>query len=259
MKKILFSIVSLFMCLGSYAQTSGAVVTTSPSNFTAEDLVVITIDVSAVGNLAGKSPLYFWVWNPSEPAPGNGSWGNSNEARRLTNVGTNKWTLTMKPTDFFGKPPSEITKIQFLVKAKDGAGDAKTDDITLNVTPLIFIPTVNRIFPSRVSQYDISTIYFDQTLATDIIQQRMNPQTVEIKIYNTVTSSLALVTISKTLRQEGAKLFSYSFISNDVSGIPSNTTLSRFEYKFIGTILDINGNTIPAESPVYVKQFDLLQ
>src|SRR5215212_4546615 len=126
MKKI-FSL--LFMLAGwSYlhAQTSGAVVTTIPSSFTAEDQVKIIVDVSNVPNLKDREPLYMWTWEPGDPAPGNGGWDNSNEARKMTKEGPNKWSFTMTPTQYYGKTPAEITQISFLVKAKDGNGDRKT-------------------------------------------------------------------------------------------------------------------------------------
>ena len=185
MKKIFFSIVVLIgLVVSANAQTSGAVITTIPAGFTAEDDVKIIIDVSAVGNLAGVEPLYIWTWYPSEPLPGNGSWTNSDPSRILTREGPNKWSITMKPTDYYSRTPAEIDQIKFLVKAKDGTGDKKTNDIALTVEPLTFTPTVNRVFPSKPGKDDIVTVYLHQDLATDIHVQRMMPTGVEIAIYD---------------------------------------------------------------------------
>ena len=100
MKKIISVITVLFAAISLNAQTSGAVITTIPANFTALDQVKIIVDVSAVGNLAGVEPLYIWTWDPGDPAPGNGSWDNSNEARRMVRESANKWSWTITPADY---------------------------------------------------------------------------------------------------------------------------------------------------------------
>lgn len=258
MKKIILSLVTMFsLVMFTKAQTSGAIVTTSPSSFTAEDVVTITIDVSAVGNLAGRSPLYMWTWNPGNPAPGNGDWTNSNEARRLTNVGPNKWAITFKPTEFYGKPPSEITKIEFLVKAKDASGDLKTNDIALLVDPLVYTPTVFRTFPKFIGKNEIITAYLDQPISTDLVTTRMNPTTAEISIFNGSTQVGTTKTVN--LKNEGNKLWSYTFFPPSLFNLSASAIVDRFKIKFKGTILDVNGIPVPAESPVFEKGLDDLK
>ncbi len=166
MKKLLLStLLALFAC-GAYAQTSGAVVTVEPSSFTAEDQIKITVDVSAVGNLAGIEPLYIWAWVPNVGDAPNGQWTNSNEDHRMTREADNVWSFRLVPSEFYGLPPGRIRQMGFLVKAKDGTGDRKTDDNILTVDPLEFTPSVFRTFPARFTQDDIVTIYYDQKLDT---------------------------------------------------------------------------------------------
>lgn len=239
----------LFIQAKVAAQTSGAVITTSPASFTAEDEVKIIIDVSAVGNLAGKEPLYMWTWFPSEPPPGNGQWTSSAEERKLTKEGDNKWSVTLKPTDFYGKTPAEIPQIKFLVKAKDGSGDAKSDDIIINVEPLIFIPKVNRVFPKNVGKDDIVTIYLDQTLATSTELQRMTPSDIELSVYNVATQLGTNLVFP--LKKQGEKLYSYSFIPARLVELSSGGNITRIDYKFKGTMLDINGTAVPAVSEAF--------
>jgi hypothetical protein len=258
MKKIIFSILCLSaIAVTTRAQTSGAVVTTVPSSFTAEDVVKVIIDVSAVGNLAGKEPLYMWTWNPGDPAPGNGDWTNSNEGRKLTKEGPNKWSITFKPTDFYGKAPAEITKIEFLVKAKDGSGDAKTSDIALSVDPLIYTPTVFRTFPKFVGKNEIITAYLDQSLASDAATQRMEPATAEVSLFNGATQIGITQTVN--LKNEGNKIWSYTFFPPALFSLAPNAVANKFKIKFKGTAKDVNGNTIPAESPVFEKGLDDLK
>ncbi len=166
MKKILLSSFLALFTYGAYAQTSGAVVTVEPASFTAEDQIKITVDVSAVGNLAGIEPLYLWAWVPNVGDAPNGQWTNSNENQRMTREAANVWSFTLVPSEFYSQPPGRIRQMGLLVKAKDGTGDRKTDDIILSVDPLEFSPVVFRTFPARFTQDDIVTIYYDQKLDT---------------------------------------------------------------------------------------------
>ena len=270
MKKI-FLILALIITAFSYrvmAQTSGAVVTTVPANFTAVDQVKIIVDVSNVGNLVNKEPLYFWTWHPNEPAPGNGSWGNSNEGRKMVKEGPNKWSLTMKPTDFYATivngvltplSPAELTEIKFLVKAKSGDGDLKTNDISLKVAPLIFVPTAFRTFPSVVGQNEIIKVYFDQNLVTnDLIGQRMNPVSADIFLYSN-TNALVGIIDNRPLQSLGNKLFSFAVFPSGDFNIPAGTIINKMIVFYKGTMLDPNGATINVFSLPYEKLFDDLK
>lgn len=239
------------------AQTSGAVVTTVPSSFTAEDQVKIIIDVSAVPNLAGKEPLYIWTWEPGDPSPGNGNWDNSNEGRRLVKESANVWSWTMTPTQYYGKSPAEITQISFLVKAKDGSGDAKSDDIKLAVAPLIFVPTVFRTFPKVVGQNEVVTFYLDQSLATDLTTQRMTPVTATVSLWSGATQVGTDKTV--TLKKQADKLYSYTFLPKILFTIPAGVTVTKMQVVFKGKGKDTGGQEIDVESPPFEYGFDELK
>lgn len=259
MKKI-FSVLMLMLGGWSYlqAQTSGAVVTTVPASFTAEDVVKIIVDVSNVGNLKGKEPLYIWTWAPNEPAPGNGSWDNSNEARKMTKEGPDKWSWTMKPTQYYyPASAAQITKISFLVKAKNGNGDLKTDDINLSVAPLVFVPSVFRMFPKVAGQNEVLTFYLDQTLATDLTTQRMTPVSAKISLY--AGANQVDVEKTVTLTQRAPQLYSYTFFVPKLFTIPSNTLITKMKVIFKGKGKDANGNDIDVESPAFEYGFDELK
>jgi len=261
MKKI-FLILALIITTFSYrlmAQTTGAVVTTIPANFTAVDQVKIIVDVSNVGNLKNKEPLYVWTWHPNDPAPGNGEWGSSNEGRIMTKEGTNKWSWTLKPADFYGLVPAAVTQIKFLVKAKDGSGDSKTSDIELNVAPLIFIPTAFRTFPSVAGQNEIMKVYLDQTLVTtDLTTQRMNPVSADVFLYNT-SGALVGKEVNKPLQSLGNKLFSFAVFPRGDFKVPAGTTINKMVVIYKGTMLDVNGATVAANSQPFEKLFDDLK
>ena len=257
MRKFFILFISLVVANFAKSQTSGAVVTTIPSSFTAEDQVKIIIDVSNVPNLRDKEPLYMWTWAPGEPPSGNGSWDNSNEDRKLTKEGPNKWSITLTPSSFYGKAPAEIKTISFLVKAKNGSGDAKTDDIHLTVAPLVFVPSAFRTFPKIVGQNELITIYLDQSLATDIVTQRMTPAQAKISLWSTTGAQVdteKTVTLSKT-----GNLFSYSFLPRHLFTIPNGVMIAKMRVIFKGKGKDANGNDIDVESPAFEYGFDDLK
>lgn len=253
MKKILSLIILLVAATGLQAQTSGAVVTTVPANFTALDQVKIIVDVSNVGNLAGKEPLYIWTWDPGDPAPGNGAWDNSNEARKMTKEGPNVWSWTITPATYYGVAPGTITQIQFLVKAKNANGDLKTDDIKLAVAPLVYTPTDFRTFPSTVSQNDLISVYLDQNLATDLTTQRMTPTNAEVKLFD---ASNAQVGSTKTYAVSalGNKTFRFRLFPKGEFTIPAGVKVNRITVTYTGTILNTSGAPVSASS----KEFQFL-
>ena len=270
MNKIVSSLILALLILssGASAQTSGAVVTTIPANFTAVDQVKVIVDVSNVGNLVNREPLYIWTWHPNEPAPGNGDWGNSKEERKLVKEGPNKWSWTLKPSDFYATvvngvltPMSagDLTQIKFLVKAKDGNGDKKTDDIILNVAPLVFTPTDFRTFPSTAGQNEIMKVYFDQTLVKDDLNtQRMTPVYADVFLYSN-TNQLVGPVITKTVQGLGNKLYSFNVFPRGEFNVPEGTVINRMIVIYKGTILDANGVSSFVNSKPYEKLFDELK
>jgi hypothetical protein len=270
MKKI-FSLITFLTALffnEVMSQTTGAAVTTIPANFTAVDQVKIIVDVSLVGNLVNKDPIYLWTWHPNDPAPGNGDWTNSSEGRKMVKEGPNKWSLTMKPVDFYAvmkngvlEPlsPAELTEIKFLVKAKNGDGDAKTADIILKVAPLVFVPTAFRTFPSVAGQNEILKVYLDQTLVTDdITTQRMMPESVDITLFSTSGAQVGTV-VNKPLQSLGNKLFSFPVVPRADFNIPAGVTINKMVVVYKGKILDVNGTPVAASSQPFEKLFDDLK
>jgi hypothetical protein len=239
------------------AQTSGAVIKTIPATFTPTDMVKIIVDVSNVPNLAGKEPLYIWTWQPGDPPPGNGGWDNSNEAMRMVKEAPNVWSWTITPTLFYEKAPADITQLAFLVKAKNGNGDAKTNDIILPVSPLVYIPKAFRTFPSAVGQNEMVTFYLDQSLPLDIVTQRMTPTDARITLY----AGANVVDAPKTVKLN--KLddvrYSASFFPPRLFAIPANRVVTRMVVVFIGKGRDANGNEVNVESPGFEYTFDLLK
>ncbi len=143
MKKLLpiFLFVSWF-CIG---QQQNVTFTVTPSTFNENDQITIT--VSNINPATwGVSSIYLWAWYFDTndvyvgDSPNNGTWENSSEVQKLINNGNGTYSFTMTPTSFYGD--TGIGSIGFLVKAKNGSGDKKSQDNIVQVGTTPAPPTV---------------------------------------------------------------------------------------------------------------------
>ncbi|MBK8608805.1 MAG: hypothetical protein IPL84_02330 [Chitinophagaceae bacterium] len=239
MKQLLYLLLFIFSGFAVKAQNPSF----SPSSFTAEDEVTIYIDVTGTG-MAGVTDAYLWIFsNPglSGGADGvtNGSWTNSNEAAKLTPNGPNKFTYKFTGTTMFGQTPAQLKSFGFLLKKKDGS--AQTADYKpYFFDPLIFVPSMTRVFPSKVDKDDVVSVNFDQAYAVVPNDQRMTPTTFTVTMYDDMGNTVGSA-ISWPLSKTNATIWSGSFIP-DASFTPAaGRKLMKFKYKFNGTVLDVNG------------------
>ncbi len=140
MKKLLSLFILTISCF-SFAQQQTVSYSVSPSTFEETDNITITFDGSSINEAAWGvtgNALYLWAWSFDlnlaniQDCPTNGSWTNSDEANRLTyNSGSDTYTISFVPSTFYSR--TGIGRIGFLVKAKDGTGDKKSQDITVDV------------------------------------------------------------------------------------------------------------------------------
>lgn len=147
-----------------------------PENFDPEGEVKLMVDLTKCDNqnLVGNAgPLYMWTWNPAElpatDANANGSWTASNPALEMTNEGGDIWSFTMVPTEFYQVDKGTVYANDFslLVKALDGsdagAGEMKTEDLSISVDPPVTPAQVISGFPSVAFADDVFTILYDNT------------------------------------------------------------------------------------------------
>lgn len=141
MKKTLLSIF-LLMAVTVFAQQQTVTYSINPSTFEDTTPITITINGNSVNEtswgISTTHALYLWSWsydvNDTNQAdsPSNGTWTASNEAAKFTyNAGTDTYTKTITPSVYFSR--NGIGRIGFLVKAKDGTGDKKSQDIVVEV------------------------------------------------------------------------------------------------------------------------------
>lgn len=227
----------------------------TPSVFTPVDQVTIEVDVTGEG-VAGEADCYIWIFSnpdardndatkPKKDGIVNGSWGNSSVSAKMTNAGPNKWRFTFVGTEIFGLTPAQLGSFGFLVKTRDGSKQSK-DYKPFKFDALVFTPTMMRVFPAKVGKDDAIQLNFDQTLATEVNDQRLAPETVEVTLYN--AAGAAIGTKSFNLKALGNQKWAASFIPTYSFTVPAGTQLSKFTYSFKGKVKDATGGDVPHQT-----------
>ena len=139
MKKLLPLL--LFITNLTFTQQQTVIWSINPSPFNETDQITLTFNGSSINESTWgitDHSLYLWAWSfdvngaNEQDCPTNGTWTSSNEANKLIyNSGNDTYTISFVPTTFYAR--TGIGKIGFLVKAKDGTGDKKSQDILVTV------------------------------------------------------------------------------------------------------------------------------
>jgi hypothetical protein len=250
-----------FFALILAATALKAQVSFSPSVFTAIDRVTINVDVTGTP-MAGQSEAFIWIFanlNPAGAVDGtvNGQWGNSSPAAKVTSLGGNRWSFSFTGTELFGKTPAELKEFGFLLKSKDGS--RQTQDYKFyKFDPLIFTPTLMRVFPAKVGPDDAIRVNFDQSLATTVNDQRMVPRTVTVTLFNQADAVVGTPR-DFNVKKDGTSIFYGTFIPTYSFTIPAGTNLKKFTYRFNGTVKDANGNDQTVSTEVTEVLFSQLK
>lgn len=136
-KTILFFLLSL----SALAQQQTVTYSISPAAFEENASITLTVNGTSINEatwgVTGNS-LYMWAWaldldgTTPKGTPLNGDWNNSNEASKFTyNAANDTYTKTFTPSAYYNA--TGIGKIGFLIKAKDGTGDKKSQDMLVEV------------------------------------------------------------------------------------------------------------------------------
>lgn len=130
MKKVWCAVFLMVVAVGTL---SAQKISFDPIDWKADQPVTLTVDFTATSfhNFAGN--LYLWTWfkNPADETingASNGTWASSAAASQLTNLGSNRWSITFTPATFMGVN-AELLKIggfNFLIKNQNGS--QKSDD-----------------------------------------------------------------------------------------------------------------------------------
>ncbi len=140
MRKILLLGILLWGCI-VFGQQQTVAHTIAPATFEETTSITITVNGSSINEatwgVTGNA-LYIWAWsydindtNESD-CPTNGTWASSNEANRFTyNSASDTYTMTFVPSTFFNRVG--LGRFGFLIKAKNGTGDKKSQNILTEV------------------------------------------------------------------------------------------------------------------------------
>ncbi len=124
-----------------FGQQQTATYSLSPTTFEENQSITITINGNSINEASWgvlNHDLYIWTWafdlddTNQKGTPNNGSWDASTVASAFTyNSGTDTYTKTFIPTTYYNT--TAIGKIGFLIKAKNGTGDKKSQDMFAEV------------------------------------------------------------------------------------------------------------------------------
>jgi len=248
MKKII-AICSLLLVTVFAAKAQYTNYTISPASFTAEDEITVTCDLAGTG-MAGETEAFLWTWSNGGAGAGfpgadgitNGSWGSSGDNAKLTSIGGGKFTFKLTGTLKYNQTPGQLKHFQFLLKSRTGS--KQTADSKVNVfDPLIFVPSMIRVFPSKAGQNDVLTLFFHQDLASATNDMRMTPTTATIEVFdNTGTSAGTPVNLNVT--KISNSLFSVAFIPTRSFTPGVGKKFTKFTVKFNGTVKDVNNANV---------------
>jgi hypothetical protein len=241
MKKLLSLLFFITAGLAVKAQNP----TFSPSTFTAEDQVTLTFDVTGTG-MAGATEAYIWLWGNAGDSPLNSNWTNSPPAAQMTAAGTNKWSFTFTATVMWGLPPAALTNFRFLVKKKDGSAQTP-DQGPFFFDPLVFVPTMLRIFPAKVGADDVVTVNFDRTYGITTNEQRMTPVSATITVFDETGAQVGSP-LTLPARSLAPTIWAATYIPSSSFTPGAGHKLAKFKYKFNGTVLDPSGTPVTVSS-----------
>lgn len=170
-------------------------ISTNPPKFTAEDPFTLTVDVTGTSLAGYTGDVFIWSWisegcsaDCDAPTNVNPASASSVPEALMTRDGSNPDVYHLeisKLTEFFSKPPSELVRIGLKLKSGDwGDGFQSDSDLFYDVEPLVFTPSVDRVFPSRVNPEDIVSLYLDQNYAEGDLKFGVGDFSISISAYD---------------------------------------------------------------------------
>ncbi len=256
MKKILS--IALFALTMNTGWAQSAYVLPSPT--AADQPITLYIDVAQAGGglkiMLTNHPeevdnVYLWTWMPAGPVGGNGEWGSSRDAMKMTWEGGLLFSMTFTPTTYYNVDgPTFFSKgIKCLAKLKSGyayaeenVGEAKTPDLEIPITPKL-CDRLYCIFPELAKEDDFVTITYDNTKETKPALQNIGDDECYIYLYahdnltgmgveyaseNATTSTPALK-MKRVANRPG--LFRITILAKDFfTGIPEGQTIDYLQY-----------------------------
>jgi 1,4-alpha-glucan branching enzyme len=211
MKKKTLILLFFLQNLLTYSQVQTITPVVSPNPFERNQSITITVQGSQINEATWgvtNNALYYWGWmldannNPIGDCPSNGVWTSSSETNRFVyNAGNDTYTLTFVPETFYSN--TIFGKLGFLVKAKDGTGDKKTNDNVFGIGAFQY--TLNTPLPNSTtllnsgSNFTISAVSTNGNAAYNLF---VNGSSTPLNTQNTASYSFTDTAISTNRNYE---------------------------------------------------------
>ena len=215
----------IFLFFLSISLSAQTVVTTTPVYPTETDQITITFDVTNA-NPSGKTSLGGYIGivyahtgvtlvtnngAPQRWQKVKGNWGENTVQPQLTNVGTNKYQITINNPRAYYLSGSEqinsnikITEINFVLRSSDGT--KQTEDIFVQ----LFSPGIDIIINSPTVN-----LYFGDPMRSPVFVS--SGVTLPISVSTTVTGTITLFINGIQKSQSTTNSLNYNFVTNDYS------------------------------------------
>ncbi|MFD1314824.1 alpha-amylase family glycosyl hydrolase [Namhaeicola litoreus] len=150
MKKLLL-LFFLIVVSSVFAQVQNVTFKVEPDPFNEDEQITITVS-NVNPSLWGVTDIYLWAWSRKSSdsndvnSPTNGTWENSNEVQKMTNNGNGTYSISFVPTTFYAR--TGLESIGFLVKAKNGTGEKKSQDYVAQVGSIEVPPLTEAPLPA---------------------------------------------------------------------------------------------------------------
>lgn len=212
MKKQILLIL-LFVSSFVVAQQQTVTYNVTPNPFDENQSITISFDGASINEATWgvtDNSLFLWAWsfdlNDSniQDSPTNGSWTNSNSANQLTyDSGSDTYSITFIPTTFYAR--TGIGRIGFLIKAQDGTGDKKSQDVLVEV---------------GIFQLDLTSPTDDITIVSAGSTVSINATTTENADFNLKANGTSINTATSTMN------YSFSPVVNETTTFQLDATNS---------------------------------
>lgn len=215
MKKFLQLIAFLAVSMG-FAQVQNVTFAVVPSTFNEDEQITITVS-NINPSLWGVTDIYLWAWSydingkNEQDSPNNGTWENSNEVQKLKNNGNGTYSITLTPTTFYNR--TGIGKMGFLVKAKNGSGDKKSQDHVIPVGKFQLNVTAPATNPTFIIQGGTLPIAATASVASNFVLKANGTAINSVSNSTTYnyTATINVSTIFVLEASSGGSTLSYTF------------------------------------------------
>ncbi|MEA5458209.1 alpha-amylase family glycosyl hydrolase [Arcicella sp. LKC2W] len=217
MKKIIFLFATLWT---SWLPIFGQVVTTDPVFPTADQEITLIFDLTlakdarAKGLLGKKDDVYLWSGAGSTTTgdafqfqpTGQSNFAIPYEKGKMTALGNDKWSIKLKPRDYYGVPANVPIK-RLGVLLKSGDGKSQTEDL--------FVTLYDNKLSIAVITPNEKTFYVEAGSSISVLAVASQKADIELTVNN--------ISVSKITNKDSLR---YNFTVSSVAGATQNVKIT---------------------------------